>query len=118
MIISIHEYSLRKGKSTAQLEKSFKEAEEMDLFQLPGLKSYFLLKGIRGKRKNAFAVIWIYENLQKWEALWGPLDQPFSKEKYPEKWKIWEDEILAPLLDREPDKIDFTTYRAFAGFEL
>ena len=26
------------------------------------------------------------------------------------KWKVWENEILAPLLNRDPDTIRFTSY--------
>ena len=25
-------------------------------------------------------------------------------------WKVWEDEVLVPLLDREPDTITYTDY--------
>ena len=30
--------------------------------------------------------------------------------KYPEKWRIWEEELLAPILSGDPDVIRFTAY--------
>ena len=54
--------------------------------------------------------MWVYEGKEAWEALWGPVDRPRSKDEYPEKWLIWEDEVLAPFLDRDPDTIRYTSY--------
>jgi hypothetical protein len=35
---------------------------------------------------------------------------PREREKYPEKWRIWEEELLAPVLSGHPDAIRFTAY--------
>jgi hypothetical protein len=52
----------------------------------------------------------MYDRREDWEALWGPIDRPHSREGHPASWRIWEDEILAPLLDRPPDEVRFTAY--------
>jgi hypothetical protein len=112
-IISIHEYQLKKGISADQFERAIADARKRGLFKLPGLVAHHFLKPIRGTRKIAYTAIWIYENRAAWENLWGKADTPIKKENYPEKWKIWENEILAPLLDRDPDRIDYAAYEAF-----
>ena len=109
-IISIHEYELKPGVDPATFERAIKEAEKRGLFQMPGLIEYHFIKGIRGTRKGKYAAIWVYESLQAWEKLWGPIDAPHGKDRYPNNWKIWENEILAPLLDRDPDSITFSSY--------
>ena len=109
-VISVHEYILKEGITGQEFEHAVQIARQRGLFELPGVTSWTFLRGVRGKRQNAYAAIWIYDNLQSWEALWGSLDQPIPKSAYPESWQIWEQEILAPLLDRPPDEIDFTAY--------
>lgn len=109
-VISIHEYELKPGAEDDRFERAFLEAEARGLFELPGLVEYHFVKGIRGTRKGGYAALWIYDSLEAWERLWGPSDQPISKENYPQKWSVWEDEILAPFLSREPDKISYTSY--------
>ena len=59
---------------------------------------------------NSFDAIWIFESRTAWERLWGAVDSPRAPADYPEKWKTWENEILAPLLTRDPDTIRFTSY--------
>jgi hypothetical protein len=46
---------------------------------------------------------------EAWESLWGPIDKPLSKTDYPQNWKVWENEVLFPFLDQDPDKIKFTS---------
>lgn len=111
LIISIHQYELKPEASEIEFEQEIKKAEKDGLLKLRGLKDYYFTKGIRGERKNKFASIWIYESKEAWEKLWGSIDKPKSKEEYPGNWKKWEDEVLAPFLIEEPDKITFTTYR-------
>ena len=109
-VISIHEYVLRHGVTDEQFIQSVKAAKERGLFNLPGLDTYYFLRGIRGARTGAFAAVWVYRDKEAWEELWGPIDHPISSEDYPPAWKIWEDEILAPLLSCDPDDIRFTSY--------
>ncbi len=45
--------------------------------------------------------------------MWGPVGQPREKQDYPESWKVWEDEVLAPFLSEEPDEIEYTAYEEF-----
>jgi heme-degrading monooxygenase HmoA len=109
-VISIHEYKLKNGVSSEQFEAAVDTARRRELFSLPGLIEHRFLRRIRGTRKVEFTAIWIYENRESWEKLWGKADDPIQKENYPEKWKIWEDEILAPLLAQDPDRIDYAAY--------
>lgn len=109
-IISIHEYVLRPGADEGAFEDAFRAARERGLFQLPGLEECLLLRGIRGSRRGRYAAVWVYESREAWEALWGPVDRPTTKADYPESWKVWEDEVLAPFLVEDPDRITFTSY--------
>jgi hypothetical protein len=109
-IISIHEYKLRDNISGEQFETAVEEARHRGLFNLPGLVGYHFLKHIRGTRTVEYAAIWIYQDGNSWEKLWGKVDQSYTKEKYPEMWKIWEDEILAPLITQDPDHIFYAAY--------
>ena len=61
----------------------------------------------------AYTAIWVYKNREAWEKLWGKADKPIKKENYPEKWKIWEDQLLAPLLSQDPDHIYYAAYEEF-----
>ena len=112
-VISIHEYQLKKGVSAEQFEQAVANARGRELFKLPGLSEHHFLKRIRGTRNTHYAAIWLYADRNSWEKLWGKVENPTPKENYPEKWKIWEDEILAPLLGHDPDHIDYAAYDAF-----
>lgn len=105
-VISVHEYKLKPDVETVQFEKAVRKYP----ISLPGLADYYLLKGVRGSRKNSYAAVWIYESEEAWENLWGSRDNPVSRKDYLENWLVWEDAVLAPLLDRDPDKIKFTSY--------
>jgi hypothetical protein len=112
-IISIHEYELKSGVNIEDFERAIQEARNRELLRLPGLLEYHFIKGIRGVRKDKFCAIWVYESREAWEKLWGSFDNPRKKQDYPENWKKWEDEILAPFLNTDPDKINFTAYEEF-----
>ena len=112
-VISVHEYELKNSISGGQFEAAVENARKRELFDLPGLMKYYFLKRIRGTREVEYIAIWIYESRAAWERLWGKADSPLKKEDYPEKWKIWEDEILAPLLAQDPDRIDYAAYEEF-----
>jgi hypothetical protein len=114
MIVSIHHYTLRAGVSDGQFKSCVAAAEERGLFNLPALAGYYFLKGIKGTRKEGYSAVWIYESREAWENLWGPADQPHEKNRYPHSWIAWEDEILVPVLDDDPDRIDFTSYECFS----
>jgi hypothetical protein len=57
----------------------------------------------------------MYEDRQAWERLWGTPDRPRARAEYPEAWRLWEDEVLAPFLNQEPDRIEFTTYEELSA---
>jgi hypothetical protein len=117
-IISIHEYILTPEADKYQFEQALRTAQVRGLFHLPGLEAYHFLKGIKGARKGHYTAIWIYENREAWERLWGPVDHPRLKHEYPENWQIWEDEILAPFLTQDPDTITFTAYEEWDEEEM
>jgi hypothetical protein len=109
-VISFHKYTLKPDIKEDQFKDAIQAAQDRNLFQLPGLMEVHFLHGFKGQRHGQFAALWIYESRETWERLWGSPDQPHSKEEYPETWKIWEDELLTPLLDRDPDQIEYTSY--------
>ena len=111
-VISIHEYVLRSGADEKEFEQVLREVQASDLLQLPGLEKYYFVKGIRGSHCGNYAAVWIYESQEAWEKLWGSIDQPCRACDYPENWKIWEEGMLAPFLDRDPDKITYTAYES------
>jgi hypothetical protein len=109
-VISIHEYELKPGISDEAFERAFKDAERRGLFELPGLVGHHFLKGLKGARRGRYTAIWIFESRAAWEKLWGTLEAPRGPADYPAKWKVWENEVLAPLLSQDPDTIRFTSY--------
>ena len=109
-VISIHEYILKKRVTCEQFEKAIEKARNQELFNLPGLTAHYFLKYIRGSRKVKYAAIWIYQDRKSWEKLWGPAEKPVKKENYPVKWKIWENDILEPLLAQDPNRIYYTAF--------
>jgi hypothetical protein len=109
-IFGVHEYVLKSGVHPNEFEKAVVRARKRGLFKLPGLVDYYFLRGVKGRRRGSYAAVWVFESREAWERLWGTADRPIGKEGYPDNWKIWENEILAPLLDRDPDTITFTDY--------
>ena len=109
-IISVHEYELKPGVDDAEFERALDDAEKRGLFELPGLVAHHFLKGLKGTRRGAYAAIWIFESRAAWEKLWGTPEAPRPPTEYPLKWKVWENEVLAPLLAQDPDTIRFTSY--------
>jgi hypothetical protein len=109
-VISIHEYELKPGVDPEVFERTFKRADQEGLFDLPGLIDYVLLRGMKGHRRNQYTVLWVYQDRAAWERLWGPPDDPYGPESYPERWKSWERDFLAPLLETDPDHIHYTSY--------
>lgn len=117
-IVSVHEYELKSEVTGEQFLRAVAEAQSRGLFDLPGLLEYRVLRGVKGVRRGSFTAIWIYESRPAWEAVWGPPEAPKSKEDYPPAWRIWEDELLEPLLDRDPDTVRYTSYEVVAANDL
>ncbi len=109
-IISIHHYRLKDGVSAQDFMVAIKLALAEQLFDLPGLENFQFIRGIKGEREGEWSAIWTYSSQKSWEALWGPLTEPKTKIDYPQQWIRWEDELLTPLLDQDPDKITYTSY--------
>ena len=109
-IISIHEYTLKSNVTENQFKAAIQRAQKRQLFRLPGLEDVRFLRGIKGKQRGHIVAIWTYESKEMWQQCWGSPEQPIRRDEYPEQWKIWEDEFLSPLLDRDPDQIDYTAY--------
>jgi hypothetical protein len=110
-VVSVHEYELKPGASLADFERALGDAGRRGLFDLPGLSEHYFLRGLKGARRGAYAAVWVFDSREAWEALWGPPDAPRPPSQYPEKWQIWEKEILAPFLTQDPDTIRFTSYQ-------
>lgn len=113
VIVSVHHYELAESATDRAFRDAVREAERRDLFDLPGLVEYRFLCGIKGVRKGGYAAVWTYESREAWEDLWGPIEDPISKDEYPESWTVWEDELLASVLDGDPDEIEYTSYETF-----
>ena len=109
-VISIHEYDLKPGIDIGQFERTLRDADVRALLELPGLVAHHFVKGAKGARRGAYAALWIYESREAWERLWGTVEHPRPPQEYPDTWKIWEDEILAPFLENRPDDLRFTAY--------
>jgi hypothetical protein len=74
------------------------------------LVGHHFLRGIKGNRQGRYAAVWIYESREAWQRLWGTPAEPRRFPDCPENWRIWEEEVLAPLLTEIPDAIAFTAY--------
>ena len=109
-VVSVHEYELRPGVKPADFERALGDAERRGLFDLPGLSEHHFLRGLKGARRGRYAAVWIFDSREAWEKLWGPPGAPLPPAQYPQKWQVWENEILAPLLAQDPDTIRFTSY--------
>jgi hypothetical protein len=109
-VISVHEYELKRDADGVAFERAIHEAERRGLFDLPGLVEHHFLRGLKGARRGAYAALWIFESQQAWEQLWGTVESPRRAAEYPNNWKIWENEVLAPFLAHDPDTIRFTSY--------
>jgi hypothetical protein len=96
-VISVHEYILRTDVKEVDFENAVQEARRRGLLQFPGLEEYHFVRGIRGAQSGCYGTIWIYESREAWEMLWGSVGKPLSSKDYPEKWKVWEQEVLAPF---------------------
>ena len=110
-MVSIHEYDLKPDADLARFEQMLGDAEARGLFRLPGLVAHHFLKGIKGARAGGYTALWIYESREAWERLWGTLERPRAPRDYPEPWKTWERELLAPFLSVHPDATRFTAYQ-------
>lgn len=116
-IVSVHEYVVRAGVDPVELERAYRAAAERGLFDLPGLVGRRLVRGVKGARAGRYAAIWEYASRAAWERLWGTAERPRPPAEYPAAWRVWEEEILAPLLAEHPDRIAYTTYEAVGGSE-
>lgn len=114
-IISIHEYTLKPGAVEEQFVRAILKAKDGGLLTLPGLEDCYFAKRIKGSGGNCYTALWIYENKEAWEKLWGTAGNPIPFEEYPTNWQIWDRQVLGPFLDRDPDMIDFGSYREIIG---
>lgn len=104
-VFAIHEHELKPECDIEQYEKEVRAAvEEMNI---PGLLGAHFLKGFKGERSGRYAVLWIFENEEAILNNFGTPDNP----KWPDKWLIYENKILAKYLICHPDKIKFTDYK-------
>ena len=116
-VVSIHEYELKPGINVEQFEQVLRDAKARGLLQLPGLVAHYLVKGTKGVRRGAYAAVWIYESREAWEHLWGTREHPRLPQDYPDTWRVWEQDLLAPFLRDHPDAISFTAYEELQRFD-
>jgi len=115
MVVSVHHYELSESADESDFRAAVAEAERRNLFErVPGLIEYRIGQGIKGDRAGRFAAIWIYESKTVWEDVWGSVDDPNPKSEYPDAWLVWEDDLLAPILAENPDRIEYTSYELVA----
>jgi hypothetical protein len=111
MVVSIHHYELAESADRSDFRDAVSEAVSRGLFEaIPGLVEFRIGHGIKGARTGKFAAVWIYEDTAAWVDVWGPADDPVPKSDYPDPWRTWEDELLAPVLADDPDRIEYTSY--------
>jgi len=106
-MISIHEYDPRPGTGAERFQEAIRAAEARGLFQLPGLTAHHFVKGVKGvkgARHGAYAAVWVYESREAWERLRGTVERPRERQEYPEKWRVWEEELLTPILIGHPGR--------------
>ncbi len=111
--ISVHEYVLKPGVGARAFEQAVDDAAGRGCFDLPGLIDYKFVRRLRGSRPAHYAAIWTYESRDAWARLWGEPGHAKPRDQFPTQWKVWEDEILAPLLDRDPQFIEYAAYEEY-----
>lgn len=104
MIICFHEHELKSNADTFRYETEV--SATLSRLNINGLIQAYLLKGLKGERSCAYAVLWFFSNIEAIENNFGTLDNP----KWPDDWLYYENEILAKYLTVHPDKIHFTDY--------
>jgi hypothetical protein len=114
-VFSIHEYVLKRGVAADVFEAAVDDAARRGCFDLPGLVDYRFVRRLRGSQPAHYAAIWTYESRDAWAKLWGNRGNAKPKDRFPSQWEIWEDEILAPLLDRDPQFIEYAAYEEYRG---
>jgi len=105
MIYALHEHELKPQADEVLYNKEISNA--LGDLTIPGLLHAAHLKGIKGKRSSKYAILWIFESETALMDNFGTPDNP----KLPEKRLHYENNVLAPFLDRHPDTINFTDYR-------
>lgn len=110
-IVSLHLYKLQPGIEPEALKQAARAAAELGLFNLEGLEQWTFGARVKGRLPCDACSIWVYSSLEVWQALWGPAQAPLPPEDYPAGWRVWEEDYLAPLLDRPPDRIDFSSFQ-------
>lgn len=103
-VIAFHEHELKPGVDAKIYEQKVSEA--IKKLQVPGLLEVYHLKGFKGERSGKYAVLWTFESEEAIVKNFGTPDDP----KWPKDWLYYENEVLAPFLDRHPDKINFTDH--------
>jgi len=112
-VFSVHEYVLKRGVEADAFERAVDDAASRGCFDLPGLIDYRFVRKLRGSRPAHYAVLWTYQSRAAWAALWGEPGHAKSRDQFPPQWKTWEDEILAPLIDRDPRFVEYAAYQEY-----
>ena len=109
-VISVHEYELPRGVEGAEFAAAIAAARARGLFQVPGLMAVRFARTLRTRRRQTYAAMWVYDSREAWDALWQASGQPDPEDARTGAWPEWESDILARILDREPNTISYTAY--------
>jgi len=103
-VYAIHEHDLR--PSVNEKEYEAKVGKAIEKLHVPGLLHAYHLKGFKGERQGKYAVLWIVASEESIIDNFGTPENP----KWPKDWLHYENDVLAPFLDRHPDRINFSDY--------
>jgi hypothetical protein len=109
-VISVHEYELPRGVEAAEFAAAIAAARERGLFDVSGLMAVHFARTLRTRRRQTYAAMWVYESREAWDALWKSSGQPDPEDARTGAWPEWESDILARILDHEPNTISYTAY--------
>jgi hypothetical protein len=104
-VFGYHEFDLREGADEKEFEEDI--SKSIAEIKLPGLIDKFFVKGVRGKRRGKYAVIWVFESLEAIESLWGTEDDP---KPGPDIFLDYEEKVLGPYIDRPAQQIVWSDY--------
>jgi 4-alpha-glucanotransferase len=110
-VYALHEHDLLPSANKRDYEA--KVGEAIKKLRVDGLLNAYHLKGFKGERQGKYAVLWIFASEEAIVQNFGTPENP----KWPEEWLHYENEVLAPFIDRHPDKINFSDYHVVAAVE-
>ena len=113
-IVAVHELDLTPDADRAAFERVVR-AEIADLgLHMPGLVERRFLRGYKGARLGAYAMLWVFESRAALEVMFGPPETPL---RGPSAFVRYEDAIAPFLSAPSPELIRFTDYEEIVGYQ-